>query len=44
MHTHKSVFLTRLLLLGRGVEKGPDIVLLSGVDDLRLDLLCLLFR
>jgi hypothetical protein len=37
MHTHKSVCLNRLLLLGRGVEKGPNIVLLPGVNDLWLD-------
>jgi hypothetical protein len=44
MHPHKSVFLALGLLLRRSVEKGPNIVLLPGVNDLRLDLFGLFGR
>jgi len=43
-YTQKCVSLLCLLLLDRGVEKGPDIVLLPGINDLRLDLFGLFGR
>ena len=43
-YTQQCVPLFCLLLLDRGTKKGSDIVLLPGIDDLRLDLFGLFGR